>query len=174
MADFLQQAFFFLLLTGDAVARPGNSFKAFGVDLIATAHTLSKRALADPLQSLLDHVEKLPVVVTDRKEELLRVRIGCAIGNILRCLLHCGESFAGASWWNHTQQLWQPFAFNTPRNGGAVVGIRGICAQDIAIADFFGSGTDGFIKVENGDINPGRVAGIFEMRLWKGSNWPVD
>src|SRR6476660_994608 len=87
VASFFQLALFQLLLALNAIARPGNGFQPLGIDLIAAAYALAKSALADPQKSCLDHLQQLSIVVALRKQKLLGVGAGRAVGDVLRSIL---------------------------------------------------------------------------------------
>src|SRR5256885_6894585 len=77
---------FHAFLAGDAVTRPRHSLQAFGVDFIPAGDTFPEVALTDALQSPIDHVQELPVIVALREQELLGIGICGAIGDILSSL----------------------------------------------------------------------------------------
>lgn len=85
--DFFQLAVFQFLLAGDAVAGPGHSFQAFGVDLISAVHALAKLAFSNPLQRSLNHRQKLAIVIALGKKKFLGIGACRAISNVLSRVL---------------------------------------------------------------------------------------
>ena len=70
---FFQLTLLLLLLACDAITRPRHCFQALGVDLISAIHAFAKGAFADSVQCSLHHIEKLALIVADRKEKFFGV-----------------------------------------------------------------------------------------------------
>src|SRR5277367_5342157 len=87
-----QQSLFGLFLTLDAMACPRHSFKTLGVDLFAAGYAFSKAAFAYARQGTINHVEQLTVIVALAEKELLVVRTGGAVGDVLRGLIVGGAA----------------------------------------------------------------------------------
>jgi hypothetical protein len=87
--NFFQLSLFQLFLTLDAMLRPWHRFEALGTNLSSARDAFPKRALAHARQCVLDHLQKLAVVVALMKEELLRVGARRAVRYILcRIVIH--------------------------------------------------------------------------------------
>jgi hypothetical protein len=82
-AGFFQQALFQLLLAGDAIARPRNSLKPLGIDVITAIDAFSKNSLANASKRYLNHLQQLPLVVALVKEKFFGVGIGCTVSDVL-------------------------------------------------------------------------------------------
>ena len=80
----LQNSLLQLLLALDAMPRPGHGLQPLGVDLVATGDALAEVTLPDSVQGAIHHLQKLAIIVALMKEEFLVVRVGSAIGDILR------------------------------------------------------------------------------------------
>src|SRR5580658_5736918 len=89
--SFLQQSLLEFLLALDAVARPGHSLQTLGIDLFAAMDALAEAAFADARQSLIHHLQQLPLVVALAEKKFLGVGTGGAIGNVL------GRVFVGGA-----------------------------------------------------------------------------
>jgi hypothetical protein len=80
----VEQAALLQVLTLEAVARPGHRVQALLGDGLAAVDALAVLAALDPLQSLVDELEELPVVGRHRDQKLLRVGVGRHVGRVLR------------------------------------------------------------------------------------------
>ena len=78
-----EQSLFEFFLALDAMARPGHSLETLGVDLSAAVNTLAETAFADASQSLIHHLQELPLIVALAEEKFFRVGAGRPIGNVL-------------------------------------------------------------------------------------------
>jgi hypothetical protein len=87
-----EQTLLGFFLTLDAMAGPGHSFEALGVDLFAAGDAFSEAAFANASESAIDHVEQLAVVVALAEEEFLVVGTGGAVGDVLRGLIVDGAT----------------------------------------------------------------------------------
>src|SRR5947208_8957114 len=85
--SFLQQSLLELLLTLDAVARPGHGLQTLGVDLSAAMDALAEASFANAGQRTLHHLQKLPFVVALAEKKLFGIRAGGAVGNVLSDIL---------------------------------------------------------------------------------------
>src|SRR6202035_4693174 len=90
--SFFQQALLEFLLALDAVARPGHSLKALGVDFFTAVDALAKTSLPDARQRFLHHLQELPLVIALAEQKLLRVGTGGAVGNVLGGVLVGGAA----------------------------------------------------------------------------------
>src|SRR6266568_6329490 len=79
----LQLSTFLLFLAPNAVASPGDSFQPAFVDLVATLFAFAIRAFRDVRERVFHHLQKLPVIIAARKQKLLLIGAGGAIGDIL-------------------------------------------------------------------------------------------
>src|SRR5580765_6249656 len=61
--SLFQQSLLHFFLAFDAVPRPRHGFQALGVNFFAAVDTFAEAAFADPCQSLIHHLQQLPLVV---------------------------------------------------------------------------------------------------------------
>ena len=83
----LQKPLFLLLLALNAVAGPGNSVQAFGLNILLAFHTVPVRAVLRPAEGILDQQKNTAVVVTLMEKEFLGVRICCPVCRVVSDLI---------------------------------------------------------------------------------------
>lgn len=91
---FFQDSLFQLFLTLDAVSGPGHGFQALAVDLFAAGDAFPETTFANARQGSIHHHQKLAIVIALAEEELLCVRTGGAVGDVLGSVLVGGAAIS--------------------------------------------------------------------------------
>jgi hypothetical protein len=83
---FTKQSALLQILATHAVSRPWHRIKALLRHCLAAVNTLAVTRAFDPLESFIDQVQQLAIVVRHRYQQLFCIRIRSHVGRILRGL----------------------------------------------------------------------------------------